>query len=162
VSRKKENTVSVAVHGIEYAAFARLKWQQLLRGCSVIVAVLAVAGIVLMALGRMPENVPVTSLLVVVLLVLGLMAVFRSGIRKEYRASGLARVELRYDFDRDGWTVKQGNSQVRVLWAKTHRVQRTDRALMLYPNRKSVNLVPLRFMTQEQLTQILNWVQGKK
>jgi hypothetical protein len=29
VSRKKENTVSVAVHGIEYAAYARLKRQQL-------------------------------------------------------------------------------------------------------------------------------------
>jgi hypothetical protein len=33
---------------------------------------------------------------------------------------------------------------------------------MLYPNRKSVNLVPLRFMTQAQLDQILGWVQGKK
>jgi hypothetical protein len=71
-------------------------------------------------------------------------------------------VELRYDFDRDGWTVKQGSSQVRVLWANTHRVQRTNQALMLYPNRKSVNLVPLRFMTQAQLDQILGWVQGKK
>jgi uncharacterized membrane protein len=162
VSRKKENTVSVAVHGIEYAAFARLKWQQLLRVCSLIVAVLAVAGIALVATGRITEDVPVTSLLVVVLLVLAMMAIFRSGIRREYRAAGLANVELRYDFDRDGWTVKQGSSQVRVLWANTHRVQRTNQALMLYPNRKSVNLVPLRFMTQAQLDQVLGWVQGKK
>lgn len=61
-----------------------------------------------------------------------------------------------------GWTVKAGSEQVRVLWSKTWRVRRNQNALLLYPNRRSVNLVPLKYMTKEQLNRIIGWCTGKK
>ena len=97
-----------------------------------------------------------------VLLVAAVLAVYRSSIRRIYRQSGLSGMELSYRFDRDGWTVRRGGEQVRVLWTRTWRVRRDGRSLMLYPNRKSVNLVPLRYISEEQLAQVLQWVRGEK
>ena len=51
---------------------------------------------------------------------------------------------------------------MRVLWSKTWRVRKNQNALLLYPNRRSVNLVPLKYMTQEQLRRIIGWCTGKK
>ena len=101
-------------------------------------------------------------LLVIVLVVLGLLAVYRSVMRREYKKSGLAGMSLQYQFDRDGWTVKSGRDQVRVLWSKTWRVRRNDQALLLYPNRRSVNLVPMSAMTSAQVERIIGWCTGKK
>ena len=127
MSRKKDSTVTVQVFGIEYPEFAKLKWQQFLRGFS-----------------------------------LAVFAVYRSNIRREHKRSGLASQRLTYEFDRDGWTVKAEGEQVRVLWSKTWRVRKNQNALLLYPNRRSVNLVPLKYMTQEQLGRIIGWCTGKK
>ena len=156
----KKRDVTVAVHGIGYQEFAGLKWRQFLRGFSLGVAVLLL--IVLIAVYRGRTEIPLAGSLVLVLLVAAVLAVYRSTIRRAYRQSGLGTLELTYIFDRDGWTVRQGREQVRVLWSKTWRVRRTDKALLLYPNRKSVNLVPLKHMTAEQLEQVLAWVRGEK
>ena len=162
MSKKKENGFTVTVNGISYDAFARLKWQQFLRGFSCAVALLVVVVAVMGFTGRLPEEIPVSSALVLVLLVAALLVLYRSGIRREYRRSGLGSVVLKYSFDRDGWTVRQGDSQVTVPWSRTWRVRRTDQALMLYPSRKSVNLVPARCLSGEQMDLVIAWCTVKK
>ncbi len=156
----KRRDITIAVHGIRYEEFAALKWRQFLRGFSAAVLVLAAAA--LFAVYRGGREIPLAGSLVLVLLVAAVLAVYRSSIRRIYRQSGLGTMELTYTFDRDGWTVRRGGEQVRVLWSKTWRVRRDRRTLMLYPNRKSVNLVPLRSVNGEQAEQILAWVRGEK
>ena len=162
MGKNKESRITVSVHGIGYPEFARLKWQQFLRGVSLAVMLLTVLVLLMAMTGRLPEELPLSALLVVVLMVLAVFAVYRSGIKREYKGTGLAAMELQYTFDRDGWTVKSGKGQARVLWSKTHRVRRTEQALYLYPNRKSVNLVPLKNVSREQVEQIIGWCTGKE
>ena len=156
----KRRDITIAVHGIRYEEFAALKWRQFLRGFSAAVLVLAAAA--LFAVYRGGREIPLAGSLVLVLLVAAVLAVYRSSIRRSYRQSGLGTMELTYTFDRDGWTVRRGGEQVRVLWSKTWRVRRDRRSLLLYPNRSSVNLVPLRSVNGEQAEQILAWVRGEK
>ena len=122
----------------------------------------AAAAAALFAVYRGGREIPLAGSLVLVLLVAAVLAVYRSSIRRIYRQSGLGTMELTYTFDRDGWTVRRGGEQVRVLWSKTWRVRRDRQSLLLYPNRSSVNLVPLRSVTGEQAEQILAWVRGEK
>ena len=162
MSRKKDSTVTVQVFGIEYPEFAKLKWQQFLRGFSLAVALLVLV-VLFLAIGkRLPSEMPVSVILVLILVILAVFAVYRSNIRREHQRSGLANQRLEYQFDRDGWTVKAGSEQVRVLWSKTWRVRKNKNALLLYPNRRSVNLVPIKYMTQEQLDRVIGWCTGKK
>ncbi len=162
MAKSKETQVTVNVSGIGYPAFARLKWARFLRGFSLAVAVL-IAGVLLLAIaGEMPWEMPMAVPLVLLLAVLALLALYRGVIRREYKSSGLAAMTLRYQFDRDGWTVKSGQAQTRILWSKTWRVRRNDQALLLYPNRRSVNLVPLSAMTPAQADRIVAWCTGKK
>jgi hypothetical protein len=51
---------------------------------------------------------------------------------------------------------------VTVAWQQTWRVRRNPNALLLYPNRKSVNIVPLRDLNEEQLGKIISWCTGRK
>ena len=162
MSRKKDSTVTVQVYGIEYPEFAKLKWQQFRRGFSLAVALLVLI-VLLLAVGKkLPSEMPVSVILVLVLAVLALFAVYRSSIRREHKRSGLANQRLEYQFDRDGWTVKADGEQVRVPWSKTWRVRRNQNALLLYPNRRSVNLIPLKYMTQDQVKRVIDWCTGKK
>ena len=112
--------------------------------------------------GKLPREMPLTVILVLVLAVLVLLAVYRRTIQREHTRSGLAQMKLEYQFDRDGWTVKNGEGQARVLWSKTWRVRRNQNALLLYPNRRSVNLIPLQYLSKEQLDRIIGWCTGKK
>ena len=156
----KRREITIAVHGIRYEEFASLRWRQFLRLFSAAVLILAAAA--LLAVSRGGREIPLAGSLVLILLVAAVLAVYRSSIRRIYRQSGLSGMELSYRFDRDGWTVRRGGEQVRVLWTRTWRVRRDGRSLMLYPNRKSVNLVPLRYISEEQLAQVLQWVRGEK
>ncbi len=161
MSKKKERSINIYIQGIPYEVYARFKWQQFLRGFSVALLILIVLVIVLVVTGRMPSELPLSVILVLVLVVLALLAVYRTSIRQQHRRSGLGSLELLYTFDRDGWTVRSGSEQVRVLWGRTWRVRRNDRALLLYPNRKSVNMVPLQNVQSDQLAQILAWCTGE-
>ena len=156
----KNRDITVAVHGIRYEEFASLKWRQFLRWFSLLLAAVLLALLIAAWRGAVSLEIPAAGSLLAVFAVAAVLAVYRSGIRKTYRASGLSDMELTYVFDRDGWTVRRRKEQVRVLWSKTWRVRRDRRALMLYPNRKSVNLVPLRDITEPQMEQILRWVRG--
>lgn len=162
MSRKKENAVTVTVQGIGYPEFSRLKWHQFLRGFSGAVLLVVVIAVILAATGRMPDQMPWTVILVLLLVILAVFAVYRSAIRQEYRKSGLGTMELRYTFDRDGWTVKNAQGQETVLWSKTWRIRRDPSALLLYPNRRSVNLVPLRGLSESQVRQIIGFCTGSK
>ena len=162
MANKTVRSITAEVRGIPYAVFAQVKWSTFLRWASLAVALLALGALGLYAAGRLPHTASLTTLAVAAVLVAGVLVLYRQSIKNAYRASGLGAMELRYTFDRDGWTVRRGREQVRVLWSKTHRVRRTDRALLLYPNRQSVNLLPLRYLSKEELEQIIRWVQGKK
>ena len=162
LSRKKDNVVTVTVHGVGYSEFANLKWHQFLRGFSAAVLLLVVVVMILAFTKQMPRELPWTVILVLILVILAVFAIYRSTIRREYKRSGLGNMELCYIFDRDGWTVKNAKGKATVLWSKTWRVRRNDRALLLYPNRKSVNLVPLRAMTESQVQQIISFCTGRK
>ena len=156
----KKRDITVAVHGIRYEEFAALKWRQFLRVFSAAVLILAAAA--LFAVYRGGREIPLAGTLILILAVAAVLAVYRSAIRRTWQSSGLGSMELTYSFDRDGWTVRRGREQVRVLWSNTWRVNRNSRTLLLYPNRKSVNLVPIRSLTAEQTDQIIAWVRGEK
>lgn len=162
MSGKKKNsgTVQITVKGIRYEEFAKLKWALFLRFFSVIV--MLVAAVFIVYAGKTAVELPLAAALAVVLVVLAVLAIYRSGIRQEYKRSGMANVELTYSFDRDGWTVRQGGSRVTVLWKNTIKMKRNQNALLLYPNKKSVNIVPLRCITGEELQTIIGFCTGKR
>lgn len=56
MSRKKDSTVTVQVFGIEYPEFAKLKWQQFLRGFSLAVALLVLIVLALALAGKLPRE----------------------------------------------------------------------------------------------------------
>ena len=158
----KSREITVYVRGIRYEEFAKVKWQQFLRLCSLVAMVAVAAVLVGVIAGKISSDIPVSAGLTVLLIVLAILAVYRSSIRSEYKRTGLSGVELIYRFDRDGWTVKQGGSKVTVLWSKTLRLKKNPNALLLYPNKKSVNILPLRCMTGEELAGIIAFCTGKK
>lgn len=165
MSNKKEKKhaggIQVSVNGIRYDEFSKVKWQQFLRFYSVVVMLIVIVGVVLMALGRAPTEIPLAGVVVIALLILTVLAVYRSGIRKEYTRSGLANMELTYTFDRDGWTVRQGTSKATVLWKNTLKMKKNQNALLLYPNKKSVNIVPLRCLKAGETEKIIGFCTGK-
>lgn len=165
MSSKKEKrnagSVQVLVSGIRYEEFAKIKWQQFLRFYSAVVMLIVIAAVVLMVLDRAPSEIPLAGVVVIVLLILTVLAIYRSGIRKEYKRSGLAGMELSYTFDRDGWTVRQGGSKATVPWKNTLKLKRNQNALLLYPNKKSVNIVPLRCLRAGEMEKIIGFCTGK-
>ena len=109
MSRKKDSTVTVQVFGIEYPEFAKLKWQQFLRGFSLAVALLVLV-VLFLAIGKqLPSEMPVSVILVLVLVILAVFAVYRSNIRREHKRSGLANQRLEYQFERAGESALEQN-----------------------------------------------------
>ena len=159
---KKSDRISVLVREIRYEEFAQLKWRQFLRFFSVAVMLVLAVVLTMVFSGRLTGELPLSGAAVLLLLILAVLGVFRSGIRQEYKRAGLAELNVTYTFHRDGWSVKNAKGQVDVPWSRTWRVKRGDKTLLLYPNKKSVNLVPLRYLTAEQLAAIIGWCTGKK
>jgi len=158
----KTGRFSVQVSGIRYDEFAQLKWQQFLRLFSVAVMLVLAVVLVLVYTGRISGELPVSGVAALVLILLALLAVFRSGIRQEYKRAELAKLDVTYTFDRDGWSVKNVKGRVDIPWNRTWRVKRGNKSLLLYHNKKSVYLVPLRYLTSEQLSAIIGWCSGAK
>lgn len=167
MSRKKEkkskDQVYVVVKGIRYEEFAKVKWAQFLRLFSLGVAVLVVVAGILLWREGFDAQIPVSAAAAVLLVVLAVLAVYRSGIRQEYKRAGLSSVELVYIFDKDGWTVRQGSTgKATVAWKNTSKMRRNQNALLLYPNKNSVNIVPLRCIVSGDLPRIIGFCTGKK
>ena len=159
---KSSGGLDIAVSGIRYEEFAKVKWQQFLRLFSLAV-MLVIAGVLIGVLtGKITEDLPLGSAAVFLLLVLAVLGIYRNGIRSEYKRSGLSEAELCYYIDRDGWTVRQGSAKVTVPWTKTVKVRRNPNALLLYPNKKSVNILPLRCLKPGETEKIISWCTGKK
>jgi hypothetical protein len=158
----REKGFAVQVNGIRYGEFAKVKWQQFLRLYTVLLLLVVAALAISYAFGYLPEEIPVSGGLALLLVFLALLALFRGTIKGEYKKSGIAGMQLIYRFDKDGWTVKSAQGQVTVAWKQTWRVRRNPNALLLYPNRKSVNIVPLRDLDEEQLGKIISWCTGRK
>lgn len=159
---KEKRGFTTVVNGIRYGEFAKVKWQQFLRLYTVLLLLVLVALVISYVSGFLTDEIPLAGALALLLVFLALLALFRSTIKGEYKKSGIGSMQLIYRFDKDGWTVKNSQGQVTVPWKHTWRVRRNPNALLLYPNRKSVNIVPLRDLSQEQLAQIIAWCTGKK
>ena len=159
---KSSGGLDIAVSGIRYEEFAKVKWQQFLRFFSLAVMLVVVIVLVGVLAGKITEDIPLSGAAVAALLVLAVLGIYRSGIRSEYKRSGLSEAELHYYIDRDGWTVRQGDARVTVPWTKTVKVRRNPNALLLYPNKKSVNILPLRCLMQGETEKIVAWCTGKK
>lgn len=159
---KSGETITAVVDGIRYEEFAKVKWRQFLRLFSLAVMVVIVVVLVGVLLGKITQDIPLSAAAVAILAVLAILGVYRSGIRKEYQRSGLANAELVYILDRDGWTVRQGSARVTVPWTKTAKVCRNPNAILLYPNKKSVNILPLRCLKQGEPERIIGFCTGKK
>ena len=157
---KTSGGVAVQVNGIRYEEFAKVKWQQFLRIYTVVLLVILVA--VLINLQKVQEGIPISGIIAVLLIILAMLAVFRSAIKNEYQKNKLSKLTVTYYFDRDGWTVQQGSAKNTVAWSSTLKLRKNQNALLIYPNKKSVNLVPLRCMTNEDLQKIIGWCTGKK
>ena len=159
---KTSGGVTVHVDGIRYEEFAKVKWQQFMKIYSVVLVLILAAILGSQAVGKMPEKVPVSGAVAVLLILLAMLAVFRSAIRNEYKKNKLSALSLTYYFDRDGWTVQQGSHKNTVAWKSTLKLRKNQNALLIYPNKKSVNLVPLRCISASDLEKVIGFCTGKK
>lgn len=158
---KSAGTVSVFVDCIRYDEFAKVKWQQFLWVYSVILmVVLAAVAVRLFAMGD--GQMALSGVVVLAVVLVALLFFFRSGIKSEYRRGGFQKLDVTYTFDKQGWTVSQGTRTQTMTWAQTYRVKKSPGALLIYPNKKSTNLIPLRCMGQGDEAKILGFWSGKK
>lgn len=157
-----DKTVTVKVDGIRFQEYASVRWNDYLRMLGLCLLVMAGIVAVSMVVGKGPQTVNLTMIAVLALMIFALVTMFRGNLKKEYAKSGIGSLELTYSFSASGWTVRAGKGQNTVSWDKTYRVRRDKGCLMLYPNKKSVNLIPLRCLDQKALEQILRWCEHKK
>ena len=150
--------LTVRVKGIHYEEFAAIKWQQFLRIYTLIV-LLVLAVVIFSVVKNGTATVSLSTVLVIVAVLAVILLVFRSAIKSEYRRSGLKNMEIDYHFDKHGWTAENALGKAEVKWKNTPLLRRTKKALLLYPNKKSVNLLPLRCLTEEELRWIVEWYQ---
>lgn len=158
---KSAGTVSVFVDCIRYDEFAKVKWQQFLRVYSVIlIVVLAAVAVRLFAMGD--GQMALSGVVVLAVVLVALLLLFRSGIKGEYRRGGFQKLDVTYTFDKQGWTVSQGQRSQTMTWAQTYKVKKMPGALLIYPNKKSTNLIPLRCLEAGNLEKIVEFWAGKK
>ena len=157
-----EKTVTVKVDGIRFQEYSAVRWNDYLRMLGLCLLVMAGIVAVSILMGKGPQTVNVTMIAVIVLMIFALATVFRGNLKKEYAKSGIGTLELTYSFTASGWTVQAGKGKASVAWNKTVRIRRDKNCLMLYPNKKSVNLIPLRCLDDGALDQILNWAEIRK
>lgn len=154
--------MTVKVDGIRFGEYSSVRWNDYLRMLGL--CLLVFAGIVAMSfvMGKGPQTVNVTMIAVLVLMIFALVTLFRGNMKKEYRKSGIGALTLTYTFSPSGWTVRAGEGHGTVDWDKTYRIRRDRECLMLYPSKKSVNLIPLRCIEKDALEQIMAWAISKK
>ena len=149
------------VDGIRFEEYSAVRWNDYLRVLGATLLILAGVIAVTIFMGRGPQSVSVTTVVILVLMIFALVTIFRGNLKKEYRKSGVGSMELTYSFTAAGWQVEAGKARNTVAWDKTYRVRKNGSCLMLYPSRKSVNLIPLRCVGKEELSKILSWCAGK-
>ena len=156
-----DKTVTVKVDGIRFSEYSSVRWNDYLRMLGLCLLVIAGIVAVSIVMGKGPQTVNVTMVAVLALMIFALVTVFRGNLKKEYRKSGIGSLVLTYTFSQTGWTVRAGKGNASVTWDKTYRVRKDKSCLMLYPSKKSVNLIPLRCLDEKALEQILTWAERK-
>lgn len=76
--------------------------------------------------------------------------------RKNYSPMGYDKAQLDYTFTPRGYTLTVGEQSVSFRW-KDIRIVKTRKNLLLYSDKKNSSILPLRFLTPEQLDTILGW-----
>lgn len=158
---KKSGAVTVFVDCIRYDEFAKVKWQQFLRVYSVILLVV-LAAVAYSCFGRGEGQMALSGVVVLAVVLAALLLLFRSGIKGEYRRGGFQKLDVTYSFDKQGWTVSQGQRTQTMAWANTYKIKKMPGALLIYPNKKSTNLIPLRCLKAGDLEKITEFWAGKK
>ena len=133
--------------------FASVKRPQYLRFYGVILLVLLAMTIWMGVSGKLK----LSTLIFVAVVALLMGVLIRSTMKGEYRRSGIGSMELTYSFSEKGWSVRRGEKTASVLWKDTFLVKRKGPALLVYPNRKSVNVIPIGEIPENQVEQILKW-----
>lgn len=157
---KKSGAVTVTVDCIRYNEFAKVKWRQFLRGYSVVVMVV-LAALLYGCFVRGDGQMALSTGVVLGVILLALLVLFRSGIRGEYTRGGFQKLNIIYTFDKQGWTVSQGTRTQTMTWANTHKIRQSSEALLIFPNKKTTNLIPLRCIAPGDLEKIVGFSQGK-
>ena len=152
---KKSNPpeIRIPVHGVDFDVFASVKRPMYLRFYGAIVLLLLAMAIWMAVTGKLK----LSSLIFVAVVALLMGVLIRSTMKGEYRKSGIGSMELTYSFTEKGWSVRRGEKTASVKWADTFLLKRNALALLLYPNKKSVNVVPIRGIPENQVKQILKW-----
>ena len=153
----EQKNITVKVDGIRFGEYSSVRWNDYLRMLGICLLVFAGVIAASMAMGKGPQTLSVTLVAVLALMIFALITVFRGSMKKEYRKSGIGTLTLTYTFSPTGWTVQAGKGKNHVVWGKTFRVRSGKSCLMLYPNKKSVNLIPLRCLDEAALAQIMQW-----
>lgn len=79
--------------------------------------------------------------------------------RKNYLPMGYDKAELDYTFTPKGYTLRVGEKSASFRWTEV-RIVKTRKNLLLYSDKKNSSILPLRFLTPEQLDTILGWIQS--
>ena len=67
-----------------------------------------------------------------------------------------------YDFNGGRWAVTTAGGTVEVEWKATARLRKTRSCLFLYNDDASSNLLPLRLMTEEQVSALETWYKNSR
>ena len=161
MSKKSKNSgdIVVEVNGIRYEEFSKIKWQQFLKVYMVVV-LLIVAVVIYSMISGATFSIP--SIFVILLILAVMLLIFRSGIKSEYRKNKFSELSVTYSFNKDGWSVQKGKARNTIPWSGTYKMKRNQNALLIYPNKKSVNLIPLRCVSASDLEKIIGCCTGKK
>ena len=141
------------MQGVDFDVFSSVKRSQYMRFYGAIVLVLLAMAVWMAATGKLK----LSSLVFITVIVLLMGVLIRSTMKGEYRRSGIGSMELTYSFTEKGWCVRREDKTASVRWKDTFQVKRNAQAMLIYPNKKSVNVVPIRGIPEKQVEQILKW-----
>ena len=149
--------ITAKVQGVPYASFAKIQWRRFI---PLLLSVPAVALICFAAFSR--NGIQWQSVLVLAAFAAIAAYVYRGTLRTAYRASGLQNVQVTYTFTPEGWEARGEAGGASVSWKETHRVRKSSDALVLFPNRKSVNIIPAACFQGAEVERVLAWARANK
>ena len=101
-----------------------------------------------------------TVILPVVLLVV-MMAYFEI-VRIQSYGRFPSDIKMEYRFDEQGWSLQVKEGAASVAWGETSRLVERKRVFLLCQGKNVSNLLPKRYLTEEQCTQIRAWYKASR
>ena len=94
----------------------------------------------------------ITILLPLMIMIVFLIAITLVGILINYRSNPRIRETIEYKFQSDFLEIKGESFSSQLTWEKIHKVTKTKNWLLIWQNRQSANVIPLRDIWEGDIT----------